>query len=118
MTPLDWQADAACRTADPEIFFIHQGESAAPAKAICATCPVIEACRDFALTNRERVGIWGGMSAHERRDYLRTHDVPMRKTLAPHGSAAAIRRHQRADEPLCRTCQWALDTDNVAATVA
>jgi WhiB family redox-sensing transcriptional regulator len=41
------------------------------AKAICATCPVREACLEFALTNREHDGVWGGATERERRRIVR-----------------------------------------------
>ena len=48
----EWQYEAACRDLDTELFFHPEGERgstrrrrAANAKAICATCPVIEQCR-------------------------------------------------------------------------
>ena len=58
---------AACKGKDQAIFFPTQGEDSTAAKAICGTCPVRDACLDFALTNREKFGIWGGMSENERR---------------------------------------------------
>lgn len=42
-----WHADAACRTEDTAVFFPSNGRSAAAAKAICATCPAFEACREW-----------------------------------------------------------------------
>ena len=41
------------------------------AKAICASCPVLEPCLDYALTIREPHGIWGGLNEMERRAMLR-----------------------------------------------
>jgi WhiB family redox-sensing transcriptional regulator len=38
----------------------------ARAKAICATCPVIDICLRTALRNNEPFGVWGGMSPDER----------------------------------------------------
>jgi WhiB family redox-sensing transcriptional regulator len=40
------------------------------AKAICASCPVLEPCLDYALTIREPHGIWGGLNETERRARL------------------------------------------------
>ena len=40
------------------------------AKAICASCPVLEPCLDYALTIREPHGIWGGLNEMERRARL------------------------------------------------
>ena len=39
----------------------------ARAKAVCAGCPVREACLEFALANDERWGVWGGTSERQRR---------------------------------------------------
>jgi WhiB family redox-sensing transcriptional regulator len=36
------------------------------AKAICASCPVINNCLRWALEAREPYGVWGGRSAEER----------------------------------------------------
>ena len=65
----------ACRDLDTELFFHPEGERgstrrrrAAGAKAICATCPVIEQCREYALRAQEPYGIWGGMTEEERRE--------------------------------------------------
>jgi WhiB family redox-sensing transcriptional regulator len=63
----DWRQDAACRTADTSVFFPDTEEEAATAKAICAACPVREACLTFALANRQEQGVWGGMTETERR---------------------------------------------------
>lgn len=32
------------------------------AKKICAGCPVIDRCRDHAMTARELYGVWGGLA--------------------------------------------------------
>ena len=69
----EWQFDGACRQADPELFFHPDGERGAKranreraAKAVCATCPVIEQCAKHALSVREPFGVWGGMSEEDR----------------------------------------------------
>jgi len=36
------------------------------AKAICASCPVLQACRKQALTLAEPYGIWGGLTEDDR----------------------------------------------------
>ena len=69
-----YQKDASCRTCDDaSIFFPSPGdtESLKAAKAMCSTCPVIDACLKYALENNERYGIWGGKSTRERLLILR-----------------------------------------------
>jgi WhiB family redox-sensing transcriptional regulator len=75
----DWQDDAACRTASVELFFGPEGERPtvrrereARALAICAQCPVLEACRRHALTLPEIYGVWGGTTEHQRAEWRRT----------------------------------------------
>lgn len=62
-----WMAHKACKPEHGDLFFPGRGESTAPAKAICARCPVAGECLDFALRNGEHVGIWGGTSERDRR---------------------------------------------------
>ncbi len=62
-----WQARGNCVGVDPDLFFPERGESVAEAKAVCATCVVRAECLAFALEHNERFGIWGGLSARERR---------------------------------------------------
>ena len=68
---LAWRAKGACRGLDPEIFYPPSDEEAGPAKAICGTCPVRQPCLEYALSRRERDGIWGGATERERRRMLR-----------------------------------------------
>ena len=42
------------------LFFSEQLQDIARAKAICAECPVREACLEGALARREPWGVWGG----------------------------------------------------------
>ena len=64
---LAWQADALCAQTDPEAFFPEKGGSTRDAKKICAQCEVKAECLEYALSNDERFGIWGGLSERERR---------------------------------------------------
>ena len=85
--PLDWQDAAACRSADPNLFYAfddwrdlalcgeiggdfwypEKGGSTRLAKAVCRSCEVRGPCLEYALANDERFGIWGGKSERERR---------------------------------------------------
>jgi WhiB family redox-sensing transcriptional regulator len=66
-----WRELAACRGADLDLFFPGRGESAEPARRVCAACPVRQPCLDYALGNSITDGIWGGLTERERRP-LRT----------------------------------------------
>ena len=65
--PGGWRYRAACRGADLGLFFPGRGESAGPARRICAACPVREACLDYALRHGITHGIWGGLAERDRR---------------------------------------------------
>lgn len=62
-----WQVAANCLGVDPDLFFPERGASTREAKAVCKGCQVREDCLEFALTNGEKFGIWGGLSERERR---------------------------------------------------
>jgi WhiB family redox-sensing transcriptional regulator len=68
----DWWGAAACRSADPELFFpissagLSRSE-VARAKEICAGCQVRPQCLGYALAACELHGVWGGTSAEERQ---------------------------------------------------
>ena len=69
MSAEGWRDAAACRTAGPDVFWPARGDHAAVqrALAICDDCPVADDCLDYALANRIRDGVWGGLTAHARR---------------------------------------------------
>ena len=67
MPSLEWRDRAACADTPKHLFFPAPGESLKPAKAICATCPVRAECLDYALSQPEMRGVWGGTSERQRR---------------------------------------------------
>jgi WhiB family transcriptional regulator, redox-sensing transcriptional regulator len=69
---------AACKGADPDLFFGPAAEwvterdvRVAKAKAVCAACPVRPECLAYALDTAQEFGIWGGADEDERRAMLR-----------------------------------------------
>jgi WhiB family redox-sensing transcriptional regulator len=62
-------ARALCAKADPEVFFPDTGamSDVKGAKRICNACEVQVDCLEWALKNEEEYGIWGGLTAAERR---------------------------------------------------
>jgi WhiB family redox-sensing transcriptional regulator len=69
-----WQQSARCRGLPSDVFFPEEQDSRrlrrvqeAAAKQICAGCPVIADCREHALRAPEKYGVWGALTARERR---------------------------------------------------
>ncbi|WP_327353709.1 WhiB family transcriptional regulator [Streptomyces sp. NBC_01304] len=96
-----WHADAVCRRDEAGLFFAPSKEPTAArlsreeaAKRVCARCPVMVECREHALLQPEPYGVWGGLTAAERRVVLarrRRRDVELQKaarTSGPHIAAA------------------------------
>ncbi len=72
MNTLTWREKGRCKGADPTVFYPEDDEDPGEeAKAICDTCPVREACLEYAVASREKIGVWGGYTARERRRLVR-----------------------------------------------
>jgi WhiB family transcriptional regulator, redox-sensing transcriptional regulator len=86
--PGDWRDDAACRDADPELFFpigttgpaLRQVQEAI---RICQACPMRTPCLAWALEHGITDGVWGGTTAEQRRAIRRPAAQP---------AAAGLRR--------------------------
>ena len=71
-----WRDSAACLDECPELFFpignaypaIVQAEEA---KIVCGRCEVVDTCLSWAIEARQDSGVWGGLSADERRTLKR-----------------------------------------------
>jgi len=69
-----WMPAAECRTVDARLFFSpgdketreERLDREVQAKDVCKRCPVQNECLDYAIRNRERQGIWGGLNEAER----------------------------------------------------
>jgi WhiB family redox-sensing transcriptional regulator len=79
-----WQKQANCMGVDPDLFFPERGASTREAKEVCRGCVVREDCLEYALSNSEKFGIWGGLSERERRKIRRRRALERRS-----GAAAA-----------------------------
>ena len=66
-----WRQNAACRGIDPDVFYPADDDPADDAKAICHVCPVRTPCLEWALSTREKEGVWGGATERERRRIIR-----------------------------------------------
>jgi WhiB family redox-sensing transcriptional regulator len=86
-TGYTWQTLGLCRGVEPEVFFPVSDDDAWRAKEICASCNVRETCLAFSLTNRERYGVWGGVTEKERKDMFRRGTA--QRILAEHADRMA-----------------------------
>ena len=74
-----WRQRAACRRADPDLFFPVGPAGPAlnqvtQAKRLCLACTVRRDCLDWAMRNQIQYGIWGGLTEDDR--------VLLRRTFA------------------------------------
>jgi WhiB family redox-sensing transcriptional regulator len=69
---LAWTEHALCRQVGSEPFFVDDGASVAPARRICARCPVTEPCLNYALITMTSAtdvgGVYGGTTYTQRRE--------------------------------------------------
>jgi WhiB family redox-sensing transcriptional regulator len=62
----EWWRRGLCAQTDPDEFFPERGSTTRHAKNICQRCDVRADCLDYAITNNEAFGVWGGLSVEER----------------------------------------------------
>ncbi|MFD6326776.1 WhiB family transcriptional regulator [Streptomyces sp. NPDC058442] len=94
-----WHTEAVCRRDEAGLFFAPSKEPTAArlsreeaAKRVCGRCPVMVECREHALLQPEPYGVWGGLTAAERRVVLarrRRRDLELQKTAHAGGPIAA-----------------------------
>ncbi len=68
---IEWRKLGACRGLDASIFYPDDDDEAEVAKQVCQECSVQQACLEFALQRREKVGVWGRATERERRRMIR-----------------------------------------------
>ena len=61
-----WAAHAACRN-QTDLFFPIRGQRPQAAIALCETCPSLEPCRAYGLSNPAQLGVLGALTVEERR---------------------------------------------------
>ena len=126
----NWRDDAACRDADPDLFFPVGTTGPAlrqigEAKRVCRTCPAQTQCLAWALDNRVIDGVWGGTTGEERRAMR---SLPRRMTTSqedddgeghqPAGHEEQGIRAQAAQGKATRICSGARAVDEPGATGA
>lgn len=66
-----WRRLGACVGLEAGIFYPATDEDGETAKAVCDACVVQSQCLEFALSVREKDGVWGGATEKERRRIVR-----------------------------------------------
>ena len=95
--PLMWTTEAACQ-GQTRLFFASAGERPeartvreTQARGVCANCPVLVECREWARDQRE-YGFWGGESEEERAAAGFRVDMPVgRVARYPRGQGKPVR---------------------------
>ena len=82
---LKWQSRGLCVGKDPLLWYPEIGDRAARSQidraiTICQHCPVQRTCLEYAMTRNEKFGVWGGLTATERRT-LRQRRAQLRKVF-------------------------------------
>ena len=103
-----WQRHAACRGADPDLFFGADGETdedravrVEQAFAVCNACPVWRPCREFSQDIRVKYGVWGA------RDVEKAGGNMCRNGL--HLMTPANTQERGGGTKCCRACRQATD---------
>jgi WhiB family transcriptional regulator, redox-sensing transcriptional regulator len=126
----NWRDAAACRDAEPDLFFPIGTTGPArrqigEAKRVCRTCPAQTRCLAWALDNRVTDGVWGGTTGEERRAMR---SLPTRMTTSQEDDGGEEDqpteheeqgiRAQAAQGKASRICSGARVGDEPAATRA
>ncbi|MFD4934460.1 WhiB family transcriptional regulator [Streptomyces virginiae] len=106
-TAPEWMSapiDRPCKH-DPELWFSTVAKEKKAAARACATCPLLQPCREYALTHQLTHGVWGGLTVSQRGSQPAPR--PRRTGLAPVdcNSPTAFQQHRRRGE----TCEVCLD---------
>ncbi len=98
----DPQHPPACTGIPTSMFFPDQGaaEDAFAALRICRNCPIVDACRDYAVDTFQ-IGIWGGTTDRQRERIRRrqtTLSRTQRRRLADRDQVRALVDHLTAQQ--------------------
>lgn len=97
-------SQAACKGADFRLFFGHEDDdqTMSAAKHLCASCPVRMDCLDYAMVQSIESGIYGGLTASERREdkiAWRSRKVRAGSTIGDIRESFGLPRRTRSIDP-------------------
>lgn len=67
--------DVPCK-ANPDLWFATRDEAVKMAVLGCEQCPVMKTCRDYAISEDEPYGTWGGSTEKQREEARRIRNSP------------------------------------------
>lgn len=94
-----FMADALCIEYPAVEFFPRKGQTAGPARAVCAVCLVVDECLRYALAIPGMPGVWGGTIEQERRR------MQPRAAPVPHPCEGGCGRVIPGRSTRCSTCR-------------
>lgn len=105
----DFFENGACKGIAPHVFFPTTGQSPAEAQRVCARCEVREECLEYALTESEIYGVWGGLSERQRRKLTKDRrnasgSAELCRNGHPKGDYTIL---DRSGKPYCSRCRRA-----------
>ena len=95
-----WMHEGNCRLYPPSTFFPSDGVGVDKARKICAGCPVMSRCLEYALEQRIDHGVWGGCSERERRRILK------RRRLSVDRCQLTVVRRSGEPAPVTDSASW------------
>lgn len=98
---------ALCTPATANLFWSTQPGDETAAKDICQSCPLRDACAQYALDTDQHHGTWGGLTAKERLQLRRGTGWWIDqegRARPPCGPVGAHRMHLRYKEQPCEVC--------------
>ncbi|GAA3374674.1 WhiB family transcriptional regulator [Streptomyces racemochromogenes] len=102
----EWMSSAATRpcATNPERWFSKSAKDRNAAVRECRSCPVLQACREYALATRPAHGVWGGLTARALRPGAAPAQ-PKRSSKVPVDCASptSYEQHRRRGES-CESC--------------
>jgi WhiB family transcriptional regulator, redox-sensing transcriptional regulator len=113
----DWAAKGTCATdpATTRLFFGPDNEHWAnkagredAAVGVCNWCPVLAECREFAITNGIRHGVWGGLTEESLRAAIRRARKarpPSRGKAAQARNRATLEAREQSGQKRCSRCR-------------
>ena len=93
-----WMEHASCADLPRDTFFPTDGGGVVAAQRICATCPVMGACLEYALRHRVEHGVWGGCSERKRRRILSERSRELVAVASSGGEFSSLEVEQGAEQ--------------------